>query len=451
MEERPVSLQEMLDAREHRSWRQQELLSQFHCTLISFTMNIAGPIKNSSLISRGFDVGKALIFNQLNTAGVQVRYQEEYRAHTGCEEFIVVEADPVSVKRLTVEVEDSHPIGRLFDVDVLTEEGTQVSRRELDFSERKCLICGGPARECASRRIHSAEELQKETYRLLQTYSDGEDARTAAQLAAQSLLYEVCTTPKPGLVDRANSGSHKDMDIFTFMASVSSLWPYFEECAAIGRQTAGADPTDTFRQLRWPGKLAEMAMWDATDGVNTHKGAIFSMGVLCGALGRLPREQWREPELVLGECARMTKGLTEREFQGITDQTAQTAGQWLFVRYGLRGIRGEAEQGFPAVLNVGLPKLEHGIAQGLSLNDAGCAALLALMTTATDTNLIARSDRETQLWVSEQVQEILEQSPFPSRERLDGLDKAFMQMNLSPGGSADLLAMTYMLYFLKRL
>ena len=81
------------------------------------------------------------------------------------------------------------------------------------------------------------EELQAETSRLLRTYFDGEDAKTAARMAAQSLLYEVCTTPKPGLVDQNNSGSHRDMDIFTFMSSVSALWPYFEECTATGRQT----------------------------------------------------------------------------------------------------------------------------------------------------------------------------------------------------------------------
>ena len=155
--------------------------------------------------------------------------------------------------------------------------------------------------------------------------------------------------------------------------------------------------------------------------------------------------------MILGECARMTEGLAERELTTNKATVVQTTGQRLFAQYGLRGTRGEAEQGFPAVLNAGLPKLEHGIAQGLSLNDAGCAALLALMTAATDTNLIARSDRATQKRVTEQMRELLERSPFPDRETLEELDKAFIKENLSPGGSADLLAMTYMLYFLKRL
>ena len=125
MDERPVSLREMLDARERRYLRQRELLSRFHGTLISFTMNIAGPVKNSGLIARGFETGKALILCQLRTAGIQVLHREEYRAHTGCEAFIAVEAGTASVvKRLAIETEDAHPIGRLFDIDVLTGNGT---------------------------------------------------------------------------------------------------------------------------------------------------------------------------------------------------------------------------------------------------------------------------------------------------------------------------------------
>ena len=155
--------------------------------------------------------------------------------------------------------------------------------------------------------------------------------------------------------------------------------------------------------------------------------------------------------MILGECARMTEGLAERELTTNKAVAVQTTGQRLFAQYGFRGVRGEAEQGFPSILNAGLPKLEQGIARGLSLNDAGCAALLALMAAATDTNLIARSDRATQKRVTEQMRELLERSPFPDRETMEELDKAFIKENLSPGGSADLLAMTYMLYFLKRL
>ena len=449
--EQQISLAEMLDARERRVRRREQLTAAFHSTLISFTMNIAGPVKTSSLIRRGFQAGKASVRRELRGAGIAVLHFEETEAPTGSEAFFVVDGAPDAVKALTVGIEELHPIGRLFDLDVFTPEGTQASRSALEKPERACLICGRPAKGCASRRIHNVEELQRATTRLLRTCFEREDAQTAASLACRSLLYEVCTTPKPGLVDQDNSGSHRDMDIFTFLSSVSALYPYFETCTMIGMHTTELPPRETFRQLQWAGRQAEEAMERATDGVNTHKGAIFSMGILCGALGRLPGEQWRDGETVLRECARMTEGLTERAFAHTTAENAATAGQRIYVRYGITGIRGEAEGGFPAVRHAGLPRLEQGLAMGLSLHQAGCAALLALIAESDDTNLIARSSRETQLRVREQIRRLLEETPFPDRDTLKRLDDAFIRENLSPGGSADLLAMTYMLYFLKRL
>ena len=132
-------------------------------------------------------------------------------------------------------------------------------------------------------------QLQEKTQAVLAAAIREADSKTIARLACQALLYEVATTPKPGLVDRANSGSHRDMDFFTFQASAAALWPYFARCAEIGMDTHSLPPEETFSRLRTPGKLAEGDMLRATAGVNTHKGAIFSMGILCGALGRLER------------------------------------------------------------------------------------------------------------------------------------------------------------------
>ncbi len=451
MEKRAVDLSHMLEARERRYWKQQELLSKYKKTLLCFTMNIAGPIKNNDLILRGFRKGQQMIQEQLELAGIKVIHTVESTRFTGNEAFYVLDALPLTVKQLTTEIEDHSSIGRLFDMDVLNLDGSQISRKELGLSERKCLICGGPAKVCSSRRVHSAAELQSKTTELLHSTFRKEDSETVAQLAVQSLLYEVCTTPKPGLVDRSNSGSHQDMDIFTFMASSAALFPYFAQCAQIGMDTATLDAPETFRRLRWPGKRAESVMKEATGGVNTHKGAIFSLGILCGALGRLGREQWHCPETVLHECAAMTKGLTQEDFAGITAENAQTVGQKLYVQYGITGVRGQAEQGFPAVLNAGLPALKKALSTGHCLNDAGCHALMAIIIAATDTNLIARSNRETQLRVTEQLKVLEKRFLFFDRERLEWLDAAFMKQNLSPGGSADLLAMTYFLHALEEL
>ena len=83
------------------------------------------------------------------------------------------------------------------------------------------------------------------------------DETTAARLACQALLYEAAVTPKPGLVDRANNGSHRDMDFFTFQASAAALWPYFARCVRIGSDTRALPPEETFARLRTAGKLAE--------------------------------------------------------------------------------------------------------------------------------------------------------------------------------------------------
>jgi holo-ACP synthase/triphosphoribosyl-dephospho-CoA synthase len=237
------------------------------------------------------------------------------------------------------------------------------------------------------------------------------------------------------------------MDFFTFQASAAALWPYFARCAAIGMETRELTPGEAFRKLRGPGLVAEGQMLRSTGGVNTHKGAIFSLGILCAAAGRLDEG---DPARILAECARMTAGLTASDFAGLTPENAKTMGQKLYLRHGITGIRGQAEAGFPAVGKVGLPKLEEGLARGLSLDEAGRAALLALLAAATDTNLIARSDYETQQRIALDTAILLHRNPFPEEAVLQKMDEDFIQRNLSPGGSADLLAMTYFLYLLKQ-
>ena len=441
-----VSLTEMLEAREKRAWQQRELLKRGR-TMICFTMNIAGPIKNSPLIGSGYDLGKRLLLGQLDVAGVAVSDFEEVREKTGNECILLVDAEPLTVKAITAELEDHAPIGRLFDMDVLRPDGSKVERQELGLPGRKCLLCGESAQVCARSRKHSVAELQAKTREILQEAVDEWDSREAARLACQALLYEVAITPKPGLVDRENSGSHRDMDFFTFQASAAALQPYFAQCVRIGRQ--GGAPEETLRALRLPGKLAEAEMRRATVGVNTHKGAIFSMGILCGALGRLDRESWGNPDRILDECAAMAKGIVSEDYRDLTPETAKTAGQKLYLRYGITGVRGQAEAGFPAVREAGLPTLEAALAAGKNINEASCAALLALLVHTADTNMIHRGGFDGMQQATLEVREILDRENFPSRETLESLDKRFIEKNLSPGGSADLLALTLFLHFLR--
>ena len=447
--EQEVSLLQMLDAREQRVWHQQELLGRYGKPLVCFTMNIAGPIKDSALIRRGFARGRELLERQFLRCKWTPLKVDIRRAATGCEAFYVLDADPLAIKRLTTLVEDASPLGRLFDMDVIRPDGKKVDREEIKLEGRRCLICGGPAKGCSSRRVHTVAELQAKTTAILTETMTALDAQTAAQQAVRALLYEVTTTPKPGLVDRRNCGSHQDMDSFTFMSSAASLYPYFEACTRAGQATANQPAPETFAALRDLGCEAEGEMLAATHGVNTHKGAVFSVGIVCAALGRLDRSLWEEPARVLAEVAAMTRGLTARDFAGVTAENAVTAGQKLYVTYGITGVRGQVEAGLPAVLEHGLPALETGLAQGYDINRAGCGALLAMIANSTDTNLIARSDRATQQAVVAELTALLEKDPYPDEAALCALDDRFIAANLSPGGSADLLALCYLLHFFK--
>lgn len=439
--EREVTLQELLDAREQRAERQRKWGETYGQTLVVLTMNIAGPVKRTALIEEGFSLGSRLLRKRL---GDRLWHWEEYRRDTGCEGFYAVALPAEKVKAVTVELEENHPVGRLWDMDVLKPDGTKLERN----APRTCLICGKPGAACARSRAHTVEQMRERTNEILKTVLQQQQERAAA-LAVRSLLYEVCVTPKPGLVDREGAGSHKDMDIYRFMDSISVLSPYFSQCVAIGQQTRENAPDDTLNALRKPGSRTEGEMLSATGGVNTHKGAIFTMGILCGALGRLSQAEWSSPERVLKEAAAMTKGLTERELSGLSEDKAKTAGQQLFLQHGITGIRGEIEAGLPGVLNNGLPTLEKALQNGYGWDEAGGAALLALIAHTPDTNLMKRGGVEGQKAAAKEAAELLAAEPVPSGKTLRELDRSYREKNLSPGGCADLLAVCLFLHFLR--
>ena len=444
-----ISLMDMLEARDQRVRKQQIFLEKFRKPLLCFTMNIPGPLKSSPLITRGFHLGLEKIRQQLMRANIPILAEEILQKPTGNEAFLILDADVYSIKQMAVDIEDSSSIGRLFDMDVIDAENGKLSRAALGLPQRTCLICGAPGRYCARNRTHSIYELQNACASILRDALATHDAQIIAEKCILALLYELNTTPKPGLVDRRNCGSHRDMDCFTFARSTVSLFPYFERCAKIGMQTAHLPPTQTFQALRQQGRMAEGEMFAATGGVNTHKGAIFSMGILAGAFGRLPTNHWKAPELVLAEAAAMTAGLTAADFgRQLTGQAAST-GEQLYNQFGITGARGQAEAGFPAVLK-GLYVLENGLQQGYSLDLAGSSALLTILINNTDTNLIHRSSRAAQLGICKKIKKLLDAHPYPDIKTLESLDDQFIAENLSPGGSADLLALCYLLHFMKK-
>lgn len=439
-----VSLQEVLDAREERAALQKQYRERYACPLLSFTMNIPGPVKESPLIRRGFREGLRLLQEALRDAQMPVIARKEKHAATGFELLCAVDAPAEKLKSLCVKIEDETPLGRLFDMDVLTPEGQKLARG----TERRCLVCGTAGRGCASRRSHSLEELSAAVNRLLREGLREADAEAVGHLAAQALLDELSTTPKPGLVDRNNNGSHTDMTVETFCRSVEALKEYWPACFRTGVETAASPPEAAFSQLRGLGIEAEKTMLAATNGVNTHKGAIFLLGTVCGAIGRLwePENPCRDPGAIARESAALCGDAVRTDFARIAGQDPQTAGERAFLQSGRRGARGELAAGLPAVMETGLPKLKAGLQAGLSRNDAGVYALLSLIAREEDTNMIRRGGEDLARKTASGLRQWLIQSPFPPLPAVEELDRAFIRQNLSPGGCADLLALCYFFY-----
>lgn len=429
-----VTLEQILNAREERACRQYTLSRKHGVPILSFTMNIPGPVKDTPLIRRAFQEGLTVLDQNLHPDAIlETRIT---RSVTGCEALFAVDADPHALKRITTRIEDTHPLGRLFDMDVLDENLQKLDRELVSGGDRGCIVCRKPGRDCASQRLHSVGELQQAVHRILVNhFSKSVDCHTIGTWAALSLLDEVSVTPKPGLVDRANTGSHRDMDLSTFVASTAALVPWFREFTQLGMETWRDSPEELFPLLRRLGMEAERAMFRATTGINTHKGAIFTLAILCCTAGRLlaTGEDWTAKAL-LDSAAAMIRTAMEQDFQGMTDTTA---GGRLYRQYGIRGIRGEAADGFPSIREIGLPILEQCLSDGMDWNEAGAVTLIHLIANVEDTNMISRGGLRLAQIAREKASAVLPHLTVPE---LQNLDRWFMENNLSPGGCADLLA-----------
>lgn len=261
-----------------------------------------------------------------------------------------------------------------------------------------------------------------------------------ARLAAAALVEEVYTTPKPGLVDLNNTGAHRDMTVQTFLYSAAALQPYFREMAELGRTLP---QEDLLPALRESGIRAEAAMFKATNGVNTHKGALFSLGILCGCAGRfLALEQRPTAEDLCNLAADLTRGICAREL-GVGEETH---GQGVYRKYGARGIRGEAESGFASVRAYSLPRFRKELAQGTDYGEAAVKALLNLIAHVPDTTVLHRRDEATAAWAAKEAARCL--AAYEEQAVL-ALDEAFIRENVSHGGCADLLAVTIFLHRLE--
>ena len=415
----------------HRCARRQALMARHTGPVLSFHLSAAHAMVCGSALCRAFREGMERLEDALKAHGAEIAQRQVFCDAMGGEALWAVCAPSSFLRRLCIQLEREDALSGLFCFYVL------------DAQTR--------AQAAANTPTVRSQGVQDER-RIIQAHFAQQDRGVLAAMAAKALLYEVCTAPKPGLVDRFNNGSHRDMDLFTFLDSTAALIPYFETAVRLGQETAHRPPQETFLRLRRAGLRAERDMFRATGGINTHKGAVFTLGTVCGAVGRLwsPAGPPRDCSAVLSQCSLLCTDAVREDWKRMARGEAVTAGQRLYRSCGIQGIRGELARGLPSVAQVSLPALEQELSRGASLEQAGVTALLQLIAHLTDTNLIARGGLEGQRWAARQAQVLLREG-HPSPEQVRALDDAFIRRNLSPGGCADLLAVTYLLHFLRTL
>ncbi|MFZ5969633.1 MAG: triphosphoribosyl-dephospho-CoA synthase CitG [Bacillota bacterium] len=277
-----------------------------------------------------------------------------------------------------------------------------------------------------------------------------------SELAVRAMLYEVSATPKPGLVDRNNPGAHKDMDFYTFMASSAALSSTFYLCTKAGMDFDETDYRLLLQRIRPIGIEGEKKMFAATKGINTHKGLVFSLGILAAAVGSVFTETQStifDTDVLCKRVQEMTKGISEGELFQLRKKENLTYGEKLFLKYGIKGIRGEVESGFKTVRSCSLPVL-RALMQDTdkTQNDIYVQVLLHLMALAEDSNVLGRHDLSTLSYVKEKAKDALSAGGIftaEGRQKILDMDEDFIMKHISPGGSADLLAVTLILYFLE--
>jgi triphosphoribosyl-dephospho-CoA synthase len=265
-----------------------------------------------------------------------------------------------------------------------------------------------------------------------------------AGLGRQALIAEAELTPKPGLVDRRGAGAHSDLSLAIMKCSAFAIEPYFREMASVSQ---GGYPSQALRErLALIGRNAERAMLRATGGSNSHKGAIWILGLLISAAALLDQDN--------GSASAVAA--TAKKIASFEDRAAPrlvSHGDMVAKQYGVSGARGEAIRGFPHVLDIALPMLHSRRTSGARESLARLDTLLSVMSRLDDTCLLYRGGEEALVTAKEGAAAVMNAGGTRTptgKQQLKRLDRQLLEMGVSPGGSGDLLAATLFLDVIER-
>lgn len=456
-------ISKILDAKEQRAEARIKIASK-QLVSLSLTLNIPGVPKSNGLINSFFSSSLADLKRFLLSYRIVIKEDEEIVIEDAAGDFYLVPICDTAIsahaiKKITEHFEVEHALGRLLDVDITDENGNPISSGKA----KVCYFCNEhPAVYCMRMQMHEYSEMRKKIESDLTNFLELERknrvCKDLSAFALKALLHEVSLSPKPGLVDRFSSGSHSDMDYSTFLNSSAVLAVYFKEIAEFGFSFSSSNSKDALPRLRQIGLQMEEDMFAETKGVNTHKGAIFLLGfsLFVSAL-KIKRQNFSYDSFV-HHIKELNGSLVEKELGAKLYSNNKTHGEECFEKFGEKGkgIRGEIQAGLPCVFKHAIPvlnscfnELEHE--NNASIESGLTHALLSLIAHNNDSNILYRKGEQ-----------ILDELKDLSKQAFDvyGTDcfdikykhlMSFCELNrISPGGSADLLAVSYFIFMVNR-
>lgn len=442
-------------------------------SFICLTINMPGLDKRNEFSKKLFYDAKKTIQQLLEQKDIAVIDDLKFTNEAGDVFLLAAAVNPEKLKKIVLKIEEEHISGRLFDIDIYNKNDISVSRSDINYPPRKCFICNQNAKVCIRTAKHCSQEIKKHLEKEKNKFDNylekkiNKAALVIEEIAYKSVLKELFTTPKPGLVDLDDQGSHDDMNIDTFLKSSKAIKPFFSKFFKIGANYFLQ--ADKFDRLRKIGKKAEIEMFKATAGINTQKGIIFSFALITAAVGEIfSRGIDFKRENIAIEISKVVKnwttGLVEAELAAKVEQRINgenhfvsksklTHGQLIYLKYGISGARGEAETGFENIIKYALPELKKYIEAGYYQNLCSIQALISLISEVDDSNILFRSDIQTLRYIQNKFKQlkdnggILKQSGKKEYKKLCNFIK---EKSVSPGGSADLLAATHLFFNIEK-
>jgi holo-ACP synthase CitX len=442
-----------LEAREKRAALIAELARGVstggRAAVVWMAVSVPGPDKQPPGIGAVFSAAAAAL-ERFPAAEVAVQGRDVLGPYAA----LFAGGSPAELKAAAIAVEEAAPARRLIDIDIYDHESRPVDRAHLGLPQRRCLVCGEPARECIAAARHEAGALAGAVQTLLEPFGP---AALARRLVAGAET-ELELTPKPGLVDRRDNGSHPDLSYALMQRSIELLPAYFDELLALRRGDANLGVCID------AGRRAELRMANVL-GANAHRGYIFLCGLLLLAACDAEQAE-RRTETPLGPVApaaaasAIGRGFESlrhhvrslaREFfdqHAAHEGPAPSHGARVRRQLGIGGIRAEARDGLPSVFDEGLPAYEDALTRTGDMRTAAFALLGILMQCVEDTTTLHRCGPIGLARLRQDGRSLadLVVSGGNLIPHLEALNREYRRLGLTMGGVADCMALVFALH-----